>query len=235
MMDPAFWVEDTGVWELSIQPVDKGKKCRKAKATSNFTVGSYLNHSAWAEKFSNSESKQDNSYLNLPEHISYSVSGLKYWEAERKTSGYGDLAWGLRSLFVLSEEELQFLARFTHPPGIFRLSCVFQIPGRLKGRANSQGWLESGSSGSCNISVETGLIPDRWTQLVFPWSSTAVRALSKTWWGLFHLGVAVARWLSFPGLWKRVSHSLHTRVTGTVTWRGLYSVAIFLCSPLDLA
>ena len=38
--------------ELSIHPVDKGKKCRKAKAISNFIIGSYLNHSAWAEKFS---------------------------------------------------------------------------------------------------------------------------------------------------------------------------------------
>lgn len=58
MMDPAFWVEDTGgVWamrtrELPIHPAGKGKKCRKAKAISNFIVGSYLTHSAWAEKFS---------------------------------------------------------------------------------------------------------------------------------------------------------------------------------------
>ena len=41
--------------EFSVQPIDKGDTHRKAKAISSFLVApvrSYLNHPAWAEKFS---------------------------------------------------------------------------------------------------------------------------------------------------------------------------------------
>ena len=63
----------------------------------------------------------------------------------------------------------------------FRLFWSSGSWGDLEEVVDSQGWLECGSSGSCNLSLGTGSILDRWTQLMTLWSLTAVRVLCKTW------------------------------------------------------